>query len=475
MGGVRVSEGGRHVGEYALSFVSLCKRLQERLRILFEMRGATWNDAFIDAYWPATVYIGGRTYSKMQRILKLTESSADNLQYREMASLVDAIASSLLAPPERDKILYDEVQTYGWGAWKSPARNFVHPITRMSLGPGAEDKLATFEEFARREMPLSANYRAHDARILNWLHDVLDHLWLIKVPKGAIVCDVPGSLNPSLAYQPTHTYRRYEPTGAHVAGFVWPSYHPLPEGGVLTTDTQPRAVWVEQKFSQRWTYIEYYPGPPPWSGWVLYGYDPWVGFPDSQITSMNPAHGWYYANMAQLYDQPLNRAYAGWVSYARTWRPPAVDPTGRHYYHAEAYRSRYASTLTEMQRWDEIAAYANRWEWLIECRHDIRAYDEITFVAETPVDHYEWTLQPGEKTSEIVTFTMREGGLDPVDLYVQTPIPSTTPHDLWYPLGTPYTGDEGIAASVMRVTQEPLPDLFVDIRDELGETPVSPG
>lgn len=467
MGGVRVLENGRHIEDYTKSFVSLCQRLADRLRILFTYRGVTWNDTFIDAYWPASPVYPESGYGRWQRILRVTGDNVAGLQYTEMAELVDYVIDGLLVTSAyvSPGILYDRI---GSGASAVDARNFVRPDTRATLGATRAARTATFAALVGRAMPLRRKYRAADARVLNWMHDLLDHVYLIRIPKGAIKCDVKSPwINYDLAYQPRVRYRRYPNTGAHIAGFVWPWYQPNAAGGTQTTSTQPAVVWVEQRVNR-----VAIPTNPPWA---TYSYDPWPGLlAGDRLVSGNPAHGWYYSTLSQLYDQPLNRSYAGWVSYQRYWGNTTGEPNPTQVWmHAEAYRGRYRSTLDQLDTWASVADHVEYWEWVIECRNDPRATGDVTFVVETASERYTWTLGPGEVSTETVRLTEPE-----VELYLDHPWPTAAPHDLyqaggypWY--STPYGGTSAligykqIAATVMRARQEPLPDLYVDIRPQL--------
>lgn len=508
---MQLSEGAR-LSDYVESLISLHERFVDRVRLLHEMEGVTWSNDWIDEHWPDdSIYYAEnhiawalkfdtdtlhrsrfddskRSWESHFRVAYDPFPPSAALLLRIIAAAVTSnrflLGTSALLPfPRYDD--WDMNPLWSARAPHSNRRGFVRPDTRAELTNDAWTRVPILESLigaalpgvtfaplgSGRTVPTTTVWRG-DARLLNWLHRAMDVLYLVKVPRGARRCGIPGSFRDTrFAYQPTSTFRQYNVAQAAM-GYEWPWYHPVPEGGVLRTTNEPAPIQVEQRASRVWACDG--------DG------EPWGGLGDGEaLNSGNPAHGWYYRFEGDGYTPlsrgiplpPLDRRHVVWRQYALL--EDDVYAGGEWWAHlyrryAEVEQSWYRSTLSDMDTWGDVKDSVEYWEWTVRMYHHYSAYIPITFCIESSAESYEFELPPGGDVTETLTFTVPE-----VRLFFRGAPPPVTPYPYnanrdWDLIGTkiqgPPDGYSRVAdrkASFMNVVQEPLPDVFVDIRDRL--------
>lgn len=530
---MQIGKGAR-IQDYIESLISLHERFVARVRTLHEMEGVTWSNAWIDEYWPNptldenpdrpypenhvawalkfdTATLHGSRFDDSRRSW---EGAIWRIRYHETfppsaSLLLRVIAACVTSNPfmlgtsgyfhARPGYSANEPGYHVWNEnplWSgeySPRRRFVHPETREPFSNDAWTRVPTLEALIGRAFPgialapniaalpthevTSALVRREDARLLNWLHRALDMFYLVKIPKGARRCALPGSFqNFDLAYQPTSTFRQYEPNitlwddpEVPIRGFEWPWYHPVPEGGVLKTTNEPAPVQVEQRANRTWHYDAV---ADPWRSLVSGG---------ELLNSGDPSRGWYYrfegfwkgdyygGIQRRIMPPPFDRRHASWREYAKGEAIAWWGFTGPHYNYrryAEVEQSWYKSTLAEMDTWEDVEDIAEYWEWDAFMYHDYHGQSGITFVFETSAETYRFTLMPGEAVSETLRFTAHE-----VHMFIEGSPPAVSPYfgdATWIP--SDRTKSLGyFYGSHVSVSQHPLPDMFRDIRPLIGE------
>lgn len=506
-------EPGASLQDYAESLVSLHARWLARVRIVHEMEGVEWNDDFVGEYWP-DMPIGEDPYPYPNAIAWALRLDADTLHgarlddsfrsweqssrwYRmhsippSPSFLLRVIAASIISSPsiysgdrvsayQRD--LYDWDRNPLWSGWGT-RRGFVHPETHEPFSNNPWARVETLESLIGEALPewlwapvSSGNFyawlRRGDARVINWLHRALDYFYVVKIPEGARVCNVRDYSKRDLtySYEPTVTFRQYQPNSTlpetrPLREFEWPWYHPIPEGGVQRTTMEPAPVTVEQRAHRVWDDDDVT--------------DPWVRLmQDGELlNSGNPTHGWYY-RFEGLYNgqyyswfsrelmlPPFDRRHASWRQYQRAEEEEdwGITPHYRYRRYAEVNQSWYRSTLEDMERWPEVEDIVEYWEWDIRCYHNYFGIEPITFWFETDSESYAITLEPGDDVTERLRFTAPV-----VHMHIGGQAPSTTPFPRPWGSADPWIGT---AASFCNAVQRRLPDLFRDIREQLGETP----
>ncbi len=527
---MQIGKGAR-IQDYIESLISLHERFVARVRTLHEMEGVIWSNAWIDEYWPNptldenpdrpypenhvawalkfdTATLHGSRFDDSRRSW---EGAMWRIRYRETfppsASLLLRVIAACITSNRfmlgtsgyfyaRPGYSINEPGYHVWNEnplWSgeySSRRRFVHPETREPFSNDAWTRVPTLEALIGRAFPgialapsvttlpmhqvTNALVRREDARLLNWLHRALDMFYLVKIPKGARRCALPGSFqNYDFAYEPTSTFRQYNRSQA-AQGFEWPWYHPVPEGGKLRTTREPAPVNVEQRAARVWACED--------DGKA----DPWALLSQGEVlNSGDPTHGWYYR-----YDEPgeygeysryialppLDRRHAVWRQYAISVLNISMcgkwwSELYRRY--AEVEQSWYRSTFADMDTWEEIEDIIESWEWNVRMYHHYRARIPITFCIETSAESYEFALSPGDDITETVTLTEPE-----VHLFIRETPPTRTPYPYnkqrdWDTIGirTPayWTHVSDKKESFMNVTQELAPDMFRDIRPLIGE------
>lgn len=506
-------EPGASLQDYAASLVSLHARWLARVRIIHEMEGVEWGDDFIDEYWPE-IPIGEDPYPYPNAIAWALRLDADTLHgarlddsfrsweqssrwYRmngippSPSFLLRVIAASIISSPaiySGDRVSTYQRDLYDWGRnplWAGanrPRRGFVHPETHEPFSNNPWTRVETLEHLIGEALPewlwaplragsfvYTAWLRRGDARVINWLHRALDYFYVVRIPEGARVCVIDCSQRDvTYSYEPTVTFRQYQPNSTlpetlPLREFEWPWYHPIPEGGVQRTTMEPAPVTVEQRAHRVW---ETDGIDDPWQTFMQYGV---------VLNSSNPTHGWYYrfngVYLGQYYTElsrytmwpPFDRRHAMWREYAkveyRYYGPSGWVDVHRRY--AETEQSWYRSTLEDMARWDEVEDIVEYWEWDVRCYHHYTASSAITFRFDTSAESHAITVQPGGDVTERLRFTQPV-----VRMYIEGQAPTSSPYisDWRNPRQYNYS-------SFCNALQRRLPDLFRDIREQLGETP----
>lgn len=497
---MQLSAGARY-DDYIASLAELHGRFVARARVLHEMEGVTWSDAWIDEHWPmfieydddeAPYFSAENAY--VNWALKFDVNDLDGVRFDaptrwimatpprltpSPTTLLRVIAAAVTANPAMLGYWgyypatgeYDWDKNPLWGATEHEARRgFVHPETRELLTNDPWKRMFILESLIGAPLPgveipghrpppnarevATLSVRRGDARVLNWLHRAMDALYLVKIPQYALNCSIPGSFHDGArSYQPTSTFRQYDIDQAR-DGFVWPWYHPDPGGGVLRTTYEPAPVQVEQRAWRAWENPSAGMYPDPWADLASRG---------EVLVSGDETHGWYYRYDDPDYNwysrslplPPLDRRHAVWRQYT-------LLEDGQYRRYAEIERSWYRSTLVDMPKWPEVSDLVRYWDWRVRCSHHYYGLVPITFRFETAAESHSITVHPGEQKEDTLRFTT-----SPVQIYIDGQTPSQSPFaHPW--LRQPWHYME--ASSFCNIEQEPAPTVYRDIRPRIGES-----